>query len=173
MVSPTLLCQLVPMALLTPDRYKRAISLLRDRPELLRAWGHALVWSPLVASSLRFRGFAATLDWIERLAPARAQPLGLSLDETERPVRWAFRIQPWLDGKCLQRSLVQLALARRSSTPARLVIGVRRVADVGVDAHAWLEVANDELDTGVQFVARDWTAGDWTAGEWSTGDEAA
>lgn len=151
------------MNLSTSQRWRQTAYLFRDDRDLARLCGRAALWAPLVASSLRVRGFSSTLAWIDGLVATDEARAGVTIEQTERAVRWAFRAQPWLQGRCLQRSLVQLALLRRVGANARLVIGVRRPtdADGAIDAHAWLETADDLSNTKVRFVARNGATEGW------------
>jgi len=52
----------------------------------------------------------------------------------------------FFSANCLNRSLALLRLLNRKGIPAELVIGVRK-SETGLDAHAWVEVDNESLDS--------------------------
>jgi hypothetical protein len=123
---------------------RRLLFVLRDSPRREHAFlVRAACLAPIVELSLASVGLQRTRGWLDELPRARSvarvarQPC--SLHEAERAVGRAFRIQPWLAGRCLARALVQYALHRRDGIRARLVIGVRRPREAELDAHAWVE----------------------------------
>jgi hypothetical protein len=99
----------------------------------------AFVLAPLVEGALAWRGIDGTLEVIDRIGVGTRRPGAREGAEAERAVARAFRLQPWLPGRCLPRALVRFALPRRDGVPARLVVGVRRAETRALDAHAWVE----------------------------------
>lgn len=107
--------------------------------EELRFSVRAAALAPWVEGSLAMFGLAATLKAVERIASRGSNPRAIDGFFAERAVARAFRLQPWLPGKCLVRALVQYGLHRLDGTRAKLVVGVRRLQSQKLDAHAWVE----------------------------------
>jgi hypothetical protein len=95
--------------------------------------------APLVEASLALGGLDRTLRWIERLPRGAPGVVPLTVAASARAVGRAYRLQPWLRGRCLARALVQHTLHRLCGTPAKLLIGVRRRAGEPLEAHAWID----------------------------------
>lgn len=103
----------------------------------------AAALAPLVEGSLAWCGLEGTLASIERITASRASRGAPSAHvvgrAAELAVARAFRVQPWLRGACLPRSLVRYALHRWDGADARFVIGVKRSRGGSFAAHAWVE----------------------------------
>lgn len=110
----------------------------------------AMLLAPLVEGSLAWRGLDATLDGLERLSRNAHRREAAEGAAAELAVARAFRLQPWLPGRCLPRALVRYALHRRDGVPARLVIGVRRPGEQALDAHAWVEPPSPKEAAGYE-----------------------
>lgn len=149
---------------------RRHLSELRPRAALHAVRFGAVAWAlaPMVEASLGAVGLKRTIGWLERLTARGGRgPEAVDLDLGERVVRRAFRAHIGLRGLCLERALVQWAAHRLEGTPARFVIGLRdgarHTGEDGVQAHAWVELGNDEstsprahapktTDTGERYV---------------------
>jgi hypothetical protein len=139
----------------------------------------AVVALPLVALSLRFRGFRATHESLRKLFPrfqpdcdsnsaATDEPAGESLrsshladDEriemTARMVR-AAAYRSFAGAGCLERSLTLWWLLGRQGIASSVKIGTRKTGDK-LDAHAWVEcrgrVLNEPEDLHRHYAAFD------------------
>ncbi len=119
------------------QQFKRALA--HASPVELRFAARAAALAPWVEASLAIFGLAPTLDALERMTPLGSNSHPIEAGLAERAVARAFRVQPWLPGRCLVRALVQFALHRRDGAQATLVVGVRHSERRRVEAHAWVE----------------------------------
>jgi hypothetical protein len=112
-------------------------------PEAQKLFGHAAALLPLIALSLRFRGFKKTKRSLQnRLSPLSTQVM--SKDQVAKVVEKTCRMvragahygigHP----TCLTESLAVWYLLKRQDIPAQLRIGVRKVTEK-FEAHAWVE----------------------------------
>lgn len=118
----------------------------------LRAW----IMLPLVAASLRMRGFGATQRSLQRsiLNATRSAVQGPSgelaaVDDSRVPliarmVAAAAR-RSALQADCLERSLTLWWLLGRQGIASQLRIGTRKAGD-RLDAHAWVEYRGKSLN---------------------------
>lgn len=118
-------------------RILRALASTR-REELLFA-ARATVLAPLTEGALALVELDELLALVDRWVPVGTSETPLSGADAERAVARAFRLQPWLPGRCLARALVQLVLHRRDGVRATLVVGVKRPTSGDFAAHAWIE----------------------------------
>lgn len=108
------------------------------------AFSWAAFLLPLIAVSLRLRGFAATRQWLLGTLSTRTDRTTRSSDAQvtaaidARMVRAAGRYVPFKT-TCLERSLVLCWLLARRHIPAQLRIGVRK-QNSDFAAHAWVEL---------------------------------
>ncbi|MBM4356751.1 MAG: lasso peptide biosynthesis B2 protein [Deltaproteobacteria bacterium] len=109
------------------------------RHEKLAFVARAMLLAPVAEAALRVLELDRTLREVERWIPVGASAAPVVGGEAERAIARAFRLQPWLPGRCLARALVQLVLHRRDGVHATLVVGVRRPGEGEVEAHAWVE----------------------------------
>ena len=97
----------------------------------------------LLEAALRLARFPRLAAWIRRRADASgaAFPLGARLLPASRLLCLADRAARVWRGPdcCLPRALLTLWLTLAAKREARLVLGVRRVADEPFRAHAWVE----------------------------------
>lgn len=107
----------------------------------------AAILAPWVEWSLAASGLERTLDRLERAPRGVARPSGLEGATADRAVARAFRVQPWLPGRCLSRALVRFALHCRAGDPATLIVGVRKPSEGGFRAHAWVEPPREAAPT--------------------------
>lgn len=139
------------------ERARRALRLgWRHRGDVARA----LVLLPVVAASLRRRGYRATDRWLDRRRPvpdpsapetAPVDPVG-----TARGVAFAVRAaaRPVPDASCLRTSLVLRHLLRRHGIPSAVRLGVRPDPDGGEYAfHAWVDVDGEVVSEPAWSVA--------------------
>lgn len=122
---------------------------------LLRAATVALILPP----AIRLMSLARLMNW---LTPRRTTPVPL---DDKALARWVTRIlarlpEPW-HLSCLNRSVVLYHLLRAAGRPVELCIGVTRVGQVRLAAHAWLVLegvpyleSDTRLVTGLPVVAR-------------------
>lgn len=122
-----------------PALTRRLVGAVREASaDELRYTVRAAALAPGVVALLALRGLDATLTVIDRMPSPSKGATGLAPALAERAVSRAFRLQPWLDARCLPRALVRYALARLDGEAVRFVVGVRR-SDENVEAHAWVE----------------------------------
>jgi hypothetical protein len=69
---------------------------------------------------------------------AKPAALASAVDRALRALPWPWR------RTCLRRAATLAALLRRHGLAAEVVIGVRRAADGGLEAHAWLSCGGVE-----------------------------
>ena len=120
---------------------------LWNRRRLLAEASLALLGAGLRVSLTRGARLAAALG-----EPAPGVGLALSAQQaaTAREVAWAIELLALrgpLRTACLGQALAAGTLLRRRGVPYRLSVGLRRAADGGLRAHAWLR-AGDFTVTG-------------------------
>ena len=100
----------------------------------------AMLLLPVVSQSLKWRGFAATQESLQRRKPS-ADKFGDSgkqnLDVTVRMVKAAVR-HSFGHPSCLEESLTLWWLLARQGISSEVRIGVRKEAEK-FEAHAWVE----------------------------------
>jgi hypothetical protein len=113
----------------------------------------SLVLLPAVALSLRARGMARTRAALARLEQ-RARAGALAPAEIARLVDAAAAL---LRARCLPRSLVLWHFLRHRSASAEVRLGVSKLANGSLHAHAWLEFEglplNDRTDVFERYAA--------------------
>jgi hypothetical protein len=123
-------------------------------PEARKLFRWAALLLPLVALSLRARGFKRTKEALERRLESSGsvalpdEPPSETVERTARMIRAAVRYglaRP----TCLAESLGLWYLLRRQRVNAELRIGVRKVAQQ-FEAHAWVEFDGAALNQAEQ-----------------------
>ncbi len=121
------------------ERLRRFSALERPAQELFL---RAIVLLPLVALSLRWRGFRATQAALRRFLSNPNQELDAAL--VSRDVAVTAHMVNAADGhglvhpSCLAKSLTLWWLLARQGIPSRLRIGIRKEKE-RFEAHAWVE----------------------------------
>jgi len=121
------------------ERLRRFSALERSAQSLFL---RAIVLLPLVSLSLRWRGFRATRETLERFPPRTnlereaATPHGRAA-QTAQMVNLADR-HGLVHPSCLAKSLTLWWLLRRRGIPSDLRIGIRK-ENKKFEAHAWVE----------------------------------
>jgi hypothetical protein len=111
-----------------------------------------LLLLPVVAVLLRARGMARTTALLERLARrAEDDSDALAPQEIARLVHAAASI---LGAPCLPRALVLSHFLRCRGTPAEIRLGVAKLADGKLSAHAWVEIDGLPLNDGADVCGR-------------------
>lgn len=104
----------------------------------------SLLLLPAVAVLLRARGMARTTALLGRMTrPAARDPAALAPPETARLVN---AVGSFLRLQCLPRSMVLCHFLRQRGMPAELRLGVSRLPDGALSAHAWVELEGQPLD---------------------------
>jgi len=107
----------------------------------------SLVLVPAIQLSLRWRGFASTVELLG--ARSNYAPRTATIEEA-RPTAEAIAVvtsRPFVGARCLGRSLVLWFLLRRRGIDAELVIGAAPPELTGgLPAHAWVEVAGEPVN---------------------------
>ena len=121
------------------ERFRRFSALERPAQELFL---RATVLLPLVALSLRWRGFRATQAALQRLLPKakpdpNAAPMSKEAAVTAHMVNAADR-HGLVHPSCLAKSLTLCCLLGRQGIPSHLRIGIRKEKEK-FEAHAWVE----------------------------------
>ncbi len=116
---------------------------------------HSLLLLPTVAVLLRARGMARTTALLARLERrVERSPDALAPREIARLVHAAASI---LGARCLSRSLVLSHFLRHRGISSEIRLGVSRLADGKLAAHAWVELdglpLNDSLDVSERYAA--------------------
>ena len=112
----------------------------------------SLLLLPMVAMLVRARGMALTTAWLGRLGRrAERDPGALAPREIARLVNAAASI---LGARCLPRSLVLCHLLRNRGIPAEIRLGVSKLADGNLSAHAWVELDGLPLNDGPDVFER-------------------
>ena len=127
----------------------------RERGIFLRA----LIFLPIVTTSLKTVGFRRTQAWLSRKASgafaASAERTRADVLRTIDLVRAARKWQI-MRSTCLPYSLVLWKLLRAQGIDSDVRIGVRRGISGEVEAHAWIEwngeVLNDRTDVASHYV---------------------
>lgn len=110
----------------------------------------SLVLLPVVTLLLRACGMERTCMWLRRLAPPAAG-VPLSPDKTAFLVGAAASN---LRTRCLPRSLVLLHFLRAHGSRAEVRLGVAKLADGSLSAHAWVELDGVPLNDGPDVAER-------------------
>ena len=112
----------------------------------------SLLLLPMVAVVLRARGMARTTALLGRLGRhAEGDPDTLAPQEIARLVNAAASI---LRAQCLPRSLVLWHFLRNRGIPTEIRLGVSRLADGNLSAHAWVELDGLPLNDGADVFER-------------------
>jgi hypothetical protein len=112
-------------------------------PEARKVFGHAATLLPLIALSLRLRGFNKTREALQKGQSAhlsqeqRKSDPARTVEITCRMVRAGAHYGP-LHPTCLVESLALWHLLQKRGIPVRLRIGVRKLSGK-FEAHAWVE----------------------------------
>jgi len=123
-------------------------------PEARKLFERAALLLPLVALSLRLRGFKKTKESLEKrlrvLPPGllRGEPAGATVERTAGSIRAGVRyglVRP----TCLAESLTLWYLLQRQGVTTELRIGVRKMAQK-FEAHAWVEFEGVALNQSEQ-----------------------
>jgi len=106
----------------------------------------SLLLLPAVATLLRVRGMTRTMVSLERLGRRGAgDPGALAPQEIARLVNAAASL---LRVQCLPRSLVLWNFLRQRGLSAEVRLGVSKLANGGLSAHAWVELDGLPLNDG-------------------------
>ena len=103
----------------------------------------AAVLLPIVALSLKVRGFLATQKSVQKRATSAAADGG-GHAAMDQQIDWCVRMvnaaarELWPTSTCLERSLVLWRLLRRSGIAATVRIGARKI-EGDFEAHAWVD----------------------------------
>ncbi len=112
----------------------------------------SLLLLPVVATLLRVRGMECARAWLERLGPRAAGDIS-----TLAPSRIASLVgaaASLLQARCLPRSLVLWYFLRGRGTSAEIRLGVTKLADGSLSAHAWVEFDGLPLNDGPDAIER-------------------
>src|SRR6266550_7732028 len=151
------------------ERLRRFSALERPAQELFL---RAVVLLPLVALSLRWRGFRATQAALQRfLSKANPGPAAALLSKaaavTAHMVNAADR-HGLVHPSCLAKSLTLWWLLGRQGITSRLRIGIRKQNDQ-LEAHAWVEregvALNEPEERHQHYAAFDAALATWTEDE--------
>ncbi|MBE0614411.1 MAG: lasso peptide biosynthesis B2 protein [Burkholderiales bacterium] len=116
---------------------------------------HSFLLLPMVALSLRAFGMARTRAMLGRLGP-RADGAATALAPLEL-ARLVDAVAALLRVRCLARSLALWQLLRNRGTSTEVRLGVSKLADGGLTAHAWIEYEglplNDHTDVLERYAA--------------------
>lgn len=111
-----------------------------------------LLLLPMAAVLLRTRGMARTTALLGPLGRrAKHDPGALAPREIARLVNAAASI---LGAPCLPRSLVLWHLLRNRGIPTEIRLGVTKLADGSLSAHAWIELEGLPLNDGADACER-------------------
>ena len=106
----------------------------------------------MVAVMLRARGMARTTALLERIGRhAEGDTDTLAPQEVARLVHAAASI---LGAPCLQRSLVLWHFLQCRGTSTEIRLGVSKLADGRLAAHAWVELDGQPLNDGADVLQR-------------------
>jgi len=112
----------------------------------------SLLLLPMAAVLLRARGMARTTALLGRLGRrAERDPGALAPQEIARLVHATASI---LGARCLPRSLVLCHLLRNRGIPTEIRLGVSKLADGKLSAHAWVELDGLPLNDGADVFER-------------------
>ncbi len=112
----------------------------------------SLLLLPMVAVLLRARGMARTTKFLAR--PGRHAGGGLGTPAPQELARLVNAAAAPLRVRCLPRSLVLWRFLRHSGTPAEIRLGVSKLADGSLSAHAWIELDGMPLGDGPDVFER-------------------
>lgn len=132
------------------NRLRKYLSLSPEgRAIVLRS----LLLLPMVAVLLRARGMARTTALLERLGQRHGggEPCALPPQEIARLLNAAASI---LGARCLPRSLLLCHLLRHRGIPTEIRLGVSKLADGNLSAHAWVELDGLPLNDGADVFER-------------------
>lgn len=113
---------------------------------------HSFLLLPTVALSLRAFGMARTRAMLERLGP-RADGAAAALAPAEL-ARLVDAAAARLRVRCLARSLALWQLLRHRGTSTEIRLGVSKLADGSLAAHAWLEFEGLPLNDNADVLER-------------------
>ena len=106
----------------------------------------SLLLLPLVATLLRARGMARAKSSLERLGRHTVRD---STALTPREIaRLVDATASFLGTRCLPRSLVLCHLLRRGGQAGEMCLGVSKMANGSLSAHAWVELDGLVLNDG-------------------------
>lgn len=112
----------------------------------------SLLLLPVVASLLKARGMECTRAWLERLGPfAAGDTSTLYAREIATLVGAAASL---LRTQCLPRSLVLWHFLRDRSARVEVRLGVTKLVDGSLSAHAWVEFDGLPLNDGPDVFER-------------------
>ena len=123
----------------------------------------AAVLLPMVALSLKVRGFLATQRSLQRRATSAASHGGANAS-TDPQIDWCVRMvnaaarELWPMSTCLEGSLVLWQLLERCGIVSAVRLGARKV-DGDLEAHAWVERNGEPLNDR-EFAHRHYAAFD-------------
>lgn len=112
---------------------------------------HSFLLLPIVALLVRVRGMTRTAALLEHFGYGVGTADGLTPQEIARLVNAAASI---LGTSCLSRSLVLWHLLRSRGTSTKICLGVSKLADGNLSAHAWVELEGLPLNDGADVFAR-------------------
>ena len=115
----------------------------------------SLMLLPMVTALLRVRGMAHTTVFLGRLGGRAEHDHGtLAPREVARLVNAAASV---LRAHCLSRSLVLSHLLRNRGILTEIRLGVSKLSEEGLSAHAWVELnglpINDGVDVSERYAA--------------------
>jgi len=119
-------------------------------PEAQRLFGRAVTLLPLIALSLRFRGFKKTKEALQKRLPLNFAQ-GISQERAKETVQKTCRMvragahHGIVRPTCLVESLALWYLLQKQGIPACLRIGVRKLSEK-FEAHAWVEYEDAALN---------------------------
>ncbi len=112
----------------------------------------SLLLLPAVAALLRVRGMEPARAWLGRLRPFAADDASaLAPREIAVLVGAAGAL---LRARCLPRSLVLWRLLRDRGSSAEIRLGVAKLADGSLSAHAWVEFGGAPLNERADLLER-------------------
>ena len=103
---------------------------LRDKGEIIAA-------AAILPLALALFSGTRTLRWV-RATPRRTSPSPTPAELARAVDRVLARAPGLWHHTCLRRAVILTALLRRAGHDADVVLGVRRVADGSLEAHAWI-----------------------------------
>jgi hypothetical protein len=112
-------------------------------PEARKLFGRSVTLLPLIALSLRFRGFKKTKEALQKklsLISPQQRPKQKAAEMVQRTCRMVRAGAHYgvVHPTCLEESLALWYLLQKQSLPAGLRIGVRKLPEK-FEAHAWVE----------------------------------
>ncbi len=112
----------------------------------------SLLLLPLVALTLRACGMARTMQLLAR--PGRDAGCGPGAPAPQELARLVNAAASLLRMRCLPRSLLLWSFLRRRGTPSEIRLGVAKLADGSLSAHAWIELDGMPLGDGPEVFER-------------------